>query len=231
MNTLISRIHANVLGLTRIHGVRYTFRHLLIPTATARLRGAILAAGCSRWDPPRFADRGARIISDRDSAIDLGKKVQLHSRARIVAARSTHQGHPSKIRIGSNSLLKADSLLMAVSGTIEIGSESAIGRRSEIHCRDATIAIGNHVRIAPETMIMTGNHVFDRSDIPISDQGVTHESVVIEDDVWIGTRVIILPGVTIGNGSVVGAGAVVSHDVEPTMIVAGVPARPVRPRN
>jgi maltose O-acetyltransferase len=63
------------------------------------------------------------------------------------------------------------------------------------------------------------------------DQGFKDkEPVIIEDDVWIGARVIILPGVKIGKGSIVGAGAVVTKDVEPYSIVAGVPAKLIRKR-
>ena len=75
------------------------------------------------------------------------------------------------------------------------------------------------------------NHAFDRTDIPMNQQGFTPEKpIVIEDDVWIGARVIILPGVHIGTGAVVGAGAVVTKDVPDYAVVGGNPARILKMR-
>ncbi len=90
--------------------------------------------------------------------------------------------------------------------------------------------IGDDVRIAPHAMIIAANHVFDDSDRPISAQGLRSAPIVIEDDVWIGGRVSIMAGVTIGRGSVLAAGAVVTKDVPPGVVVGGVPARTIKQR-
>lgn len=91
--------------------------------------------------------------------------------------------------------------------------------------------IGNHVMIAPNCSILTKNHCYGRTDIPMSLQGETPEEMVhIEDDVWLGRSVIVLPGVRIGKGSIVAAGAVVSKSVEPYSIVGGVPAKLIKKR-
>jgi acetyltransferase-like isoleucine patch superfamily enzyme len=79
-------------------------------------------------------------------------------------------------------------------------------------------------------MIIGANHRFDDLSRPIAKQGLVRKSVVIEDDVWIGGRVNILAGVTVGRGSVVAAGAVVTHDVPPYSVVAGVPAKVIKTR-
>lgn len=110
-----------------------------------------------------------------------------------------------------------------------------IGSRVSIHpfsYIDATggLIIGTDVSIAHAVTIMSTEHRFDRSDIPIRDQGTIEKPVVIESDVWIGAGARILGGVTIGQGAVVAAGAVVNRDVLRRSIVAGVPARPVRSR-
>ena len=79
--------------------------------------------------------------------------------------------------------------------------------------------------------IITRNHRFDRTDIPMMEQGFEPERpVTIGDDVWIGDRVMILPGVTVGTGSILAAGAVVAEDVPDYAIAAGVPARVIRLR-
>ena len=89
-----------------------------------------------------------------------------------------------------------------------------------------SVTIGSYVMMGPECVLLSHNHRFDRLDIPMCQQGFSEEQPIhIGNDVWIGTRAIILPGVTVGDHSVVGAGAVVTKDVPPYAIVAGVPAR------
>ena len=110
-----------------------------------------------------------------------------------------------------------------------------IGSRVSIHpfCYiDATggLSIGDDVSVAHAVTIMTTEHRFDDLDLPIRDQGVSSGRVVIDNDVWIGAGARVLAGVTVGRGSVVAAGAVVTRDVLPFTVVAGVPARLVRER-
>lgn len=85
--------------------------------------------------------------------------------------------------------------------------------------------------MGPEVYIYTQNHRFDQLDITMDSQGFGEEkSVVIEDDVWIGSRVTILPGVTVGTGSVIGASSVVTKDIPPYSIACGNPAKIVKSR-
>lgn len=92
--------------------------------------------------------------------------------------------------------------------------------------------IGNDVMFGPDVSILSGGHNFERIDIPMREQGATpRRPVVIGDDVWIGTRVIILPGVHIGSHAIIGAGSVVTKDVPEYAIVAGNPATIKKFRN
>lgn len=112
--------------------------------------------------------------------------------------------------------------------SVELGDHSGIGIRAQINGK--TI-IGKNVMMGPDVCIYASNHAFDRTDIPMNRQGYTPEKpVVIEDDVWIGARVIILPGVHIGTGAVIGAGAVVTKDVPDYAVVGGNPARILKMR-
>ena len=96
---------------------------------------------------------------------------------------------------------------------LEIGNNSGIGINCEVY---GSIKIGENVMMGPEVIIYTSGHKFDRTDIPMMEQGSTDEKpVIIGNDVWIGRRVMIMPGVTIGDGVVIGAGAVVTKDIEP----------------
>jgi maltose O-acetyltransferase len=114
---------------------------------------------------------------------------------------------------------------------IEIGDNSGIG----VNCHvPSDIRIGNDVMMGPEVLIIgqNQNHRFDDLTVPMRLQGHNASSpVVVEDDVWIGARVIILPGIKIGKGAILGAGAIVTRDVPPYAICVGNPARVVRFRN
>ena len=114
------------------------------------------------------------------------------------------------------------------SKSIVIGDNSGIG----IDCvLQGEIVIGNNVMMGPQVWIYTRNHEHGRTDIPMIKQGFEQsQKVVIEDDVWIGARVTILPGLTIGRGSIIGASAVVTKDVPEYSIVAGNPAKVVKMR-
>jgi acetyltransferase-like isoleucine patch superfamily enzyme len=97
---------------------------------------------------------------------------------------------------------------------------------------DEGTRIGANVMMGPEVVIFSYNHATSRVDIPMIRQGFTAcFPVTIGDDVWIGRRVIILPGVTVGSGCILGAGAVISRDVPPGAVAVGNPARVVRYRH
>lgn len=84
--------------------------------------------------------------------------------------------------------------------------------------------------MGPEVTILTHTHCIDRIDIPMSRQGSIVKKVCIGNDVWIGMRSIIMPGVKIGDGAVIGAGAIVTKDVPAFAIVGGVPAKVIKYR-
>lgn len=91
--------------------------------------------------------------------------------------------------------------------------------------------IGNYVMIAPNVAILNSKHKYSRTNIPMICQGVErNNNPVIEDDVWIGRNAIIMPGVKIGKGSIIAAGAIVTKDVQPFSIVAGIPAKLIKKR-
>lgn len=109
-----------------------------------------------------------------------------------------------------------------------IGNDSGIGINSFI---GSGTKIGDHVMMGPDCLIYTSQHEHSATDIPMDSQGMTAVSpVIIGDDVWIGARVIIMPGVKIGNGVIIGAGSVVTKDVPDYVVVAGAPARIVKTR-
>ena len=112
---------------------------------------------------------------------------------------------------------------------LSIGDNSGIGVNCEVY---GSVTIGHNVMMGPEVVIYTRSHSHDRTDITMIEQGFEDEKpVTIGNDVWIGRRVMLMPGVNIGNGVIIGAGAVVTKDVPDYCIVGGVPAKVIKERS
>ena len=124
----------------------------------------------------------------------------------------------------------AEQVMINNPGNVTMGDNCYIGTGVQFYPWQAPITIGNNVLIAAGARLITRKHGFGEFEHPMAAQGYTHAPIVVEDDVWIGFGAVILPGVTIGRGSIVGAGTVVSRDVEPYSIVGGVPARLIKKR-
>lgn len=106
--------------------------------------------------------------------------------------------------------------------SLQIGYHSGIGINAHLH---GTVIIGDNCMMGADVTIYTTNHTTARTDIPMCQQGFDScKPVVIGNDVWIGGHVIVLPGVHVGDGAILAAGAVVTKDVPPYTIVAGNPA-------
>lgn len=161
--------------------------------------------------------------------------------------------YPRCLKVGDNVTIEGPGYLHCLSQAgVRIGSNSNIGRNFYLHCGGTLeshargffhlgensfigcnavmgagggIRIGSHVQIGQTVNMHAENHNFRDADRRIDQQGVSYQGIVVEDDVWIGSKATILDGVTIGRGAVVGAGAVVTKSVPPYAIVVGVPAR------
>ncbi len=134
--------------------------------------------------------------------IKIGPGSTIHMMARIY--------DPRHITIGNDTI---------------IGEQVTLDGRQQLPDSKGGLEIGSHVDIASQVMIWTSEH-----DIHSSDMRPIEEKVIIKDYVFIGPRAIILPGVTVGKGAIIGAGAVVTKDVPPRAIVAGVPAKKIGER-
>ncbi len=134
--------------------------------------------------------------------IGEGTFVMHHAELHVYNFRSIPHSH---IRIGRNCLISEYNVLRGQGG----------------------ITIGDNVYTAPLVQMLAVDHVYDDPTRPIIEQGITANGIVIEDNAWIGAGAIILDGVRVGKGAVVGAGAVVTEDVPPHTVVAGVPAEVV----
>lgn len=140
---------------------------------------------------------------------------------------------PNGIEIGEDSIVMHGAVLHVYNfrglpnAGIKIGRDSLIGEYSIIRGQGG-VTIGDRVFTSPFTQIIAVNHIFDDPQRPFIDQGITAEGIVIEDDCWLGAGAVITDGVRVGKGSVVAAGAVVTKDVPPHSVVAGVPAKVIK---
>jgi acetyltransferase-like isoleucine patch superfamily enzyme len=172
-------------------------------------------AGIERGVRLRFADH---IVLRRGSYLDEG--VYLHA-------------CPRGIEIGERTIVMHGAVLHVYNfrgiphSGIQVGSDSLIGEYTVIRGQGG-VRIGERVYTSPFTQILAVNHVFEDPGRPFIEQGITARGITIEDDVWLGAGAIVTDGVRVGRGSVVAAGAVVTEDVPPHSVVAGVPARVVR---
>lgn len=155
-------------------------------------------------------DISGEILIKKGAVIKRGAGVCVEKSAKFFAGE--------KFFLGRNSFVKC------YNGEIFIGNNVSFNAYVFVNGAGG-ISIGDNVRVGAHTSIIASNHVFIDKALPIVYQGTTCEGIIIQDDVWLGTGVRILDGVTIGKGSVIAAGAVVTKDVVPFSIVGGVPAK------
>ena len=130
-----------------------------------------------------------------------------------------------KFWLGDYSVVESFACINNAVGDVIIGDHTRIGLHDTII---GPVTIGSHVNLAQGITITALNHNFDDSEKRIDQQGISTKEVVLEDDIWVGANAVILPGVTIGKHAVVAAGAIVTKDVPPHSLVAGVPAKVIR---
>ncbi len=150
-----------------------------------------------------------------------------HRGRHSVIHRSVRMDTPPyrKFRLGDYSVIESFACINNAVGDVVIGDYTRIGLHNTVI---GPVTIGSHVNLAQGITITALNHNFSDPQKRIDEQGVSTIPVTIGDDIWIGANAVVLPGVTIGNHSVIAAGAVVTKDVPPHSLAAGVPAKIIR---
>ena len=150
-----------------------------------------------------------------------------HRGKNSVIHRSARMDTPPyrKFSLGDYSVVESFACINNAVGDVIIGNHTRVGLHNTII---GPVKIGNNVNLAQGITVTALNHNFSDSNKQIDEQGVSTNPVTIEDDVWIGANAVVLPGVKIGNHCVVAAGAVVTKDVPPHSLVAGVPAKVIK---
>lgn len=183
-----------------------------------------------------------RLIMKLDGApaIEAGVRIAYASNVHLGRSVYLDQGvylHalPGGIAIGENTFVMHHTMLHVFNfrnlpnAGITIGKNCFIGEFNVIRGQGG-VHIGNDVYTGPMVQLVAINHVYQDPDLPIREQGITAQGIIIEDDVWLGASVTVVDGVTIGRGSIIGAGSVVTRDIPPYSIAVGTPAKPLRDR-
>lgn len=161
-----------------------------------------------------------------------------HLRARhpdLRLARGVDIRSPHRLEVGRDVFLDVGAVLhcggmdWCPHGYVRLGDRTYVGPNAVLF-GGGGVEVGADALISPGVVLTSHEHTFSDAAVPIREQPLDMAPVVLEDDVWIGANAVVLPGVRVGRGAVVGAGAVVTRDVAPGALVMGVPAREVRRR-
>lgn len=155
--------------------------------------------------------RGVRIT--HASHITCGRNVKFEDYAEIQGLCREGLVFGDDVTIGRDVMIRPSSYYGKDLGMgLRVGNHSSIGPHAYVGC-SGMITIGKNVMFGPKCSLFAENHVFEDVNTTIKSQGVSQKGITIEDDCWIGSNVVILDGVTIGKGSVIAAGAIVTKNV------------------
>lgn len=195
-----------------------------IPTVVGLAVRAVMYRMIIRMDGWAAIERNVRLRFANH--LHLGHGVYLDEQTYLHAC-------PGGISIGNDTIVMYGAILHVYNfrnlphAFIRVGRDCLIGEYTVIRGQGG-VEIGDRVYTSPFTQIIAVNHVFHDASRPFVHQGITAEGIKIDDDVWLGAGAVITDGVHVGRGAVVAAGAVVTKDVPPHTVVAGVPALPIR---
>ncbi len=170
------------------------------------------------------------IFKHRENKVSLVKKIfQLWNKELKIGCSSTIDfrafiSRGGEVIVGEGCAIRAGTQLLPSNGHIKIGNNVSINQYCIINGHGG-VDIGNDVMIAAYSCFYSFNHGVVLNTIPMKNQPLEKKGIKIKNDVWIGAHSVILDGVTINDGAVVAAGAVVTKDVPENAIVAGVPAK------
>lgn len=165
-----------------------------------------------------------RILIDKACKLSIGDNVEFRRNIEI----RVHGG--SKIVIASNVRIdRGVRLLSANESKIELKTGVRVGLYTVFNGGD-DITVGEKSLISGFVYLQTSMHAYAQSAMAVQDQGYSHAPVKLEQDVWLGTHVVVMPGVTIAKGCVVGSNAVVTKSVGEYQIIAGIPAKTIKER-
>jgi acetyltransferase-like isoleucine patch superfamily enzyme len=154
----------------------------------------------------------------------IGQDIYIHPSAYISSKAVLKAGKGGRIEIGADCEIHDYAMVLAYGGKIIIGSNTSLNPFS-IAYGHGGLRIGSGVIIAAHVIIIPANHILGDFDTPLRSRGVISKGISIQDNVWLGTGVKVLDGVKIGSDAVVGAGSIVTKNIEAGTTVVGIPAK------
>lgn len=225
LRTRLNRLYRAKRGLSEGIDDNVPFAYIfnvLVSKALQRTRAI------SRGIPNGYVGRGVKIVGR--SHLSLGTDVVIGDGVALHAFSAKGIVLGDRVTVDTHSILRATAVIRNYGTGIAVGSRTAIGAYNVI-LGQGGVTIGSDCLLGPNVTLLSENHVFDSSRMPIREQGEVRAGLCIRDNVWIGAGATIMSGVTIGAGAIVAAGAVVTKDVEEFTIVGGVPAVVLRTRD
>ena len=168
---------------------------------------------------------GANVVLRHPHKIFIGDNVVVDDNCCLDAKGTTNHG----ITIASGVFVGRNTILSCKNGDIVLEEDANVGFNVEIFSA-ARVRVGARTLIAAYTYLVGGDHLYDRTDVPVLHQGRTAKGIDVGDNAWLGAHVVISDGCRIGRDAIVGAGAVVTADIPDFHIAAGVPARLIKDR-
>jgi acetyltransferase-like isoleucine patch superfamily enzyme len=175
------------------------------------------------WIYRRYKFPGITIEGD-PRKVTIGNNTVIHKGAIL------NVKHGGSITVGSDCEIHHGVFLASYGGEIRLGNNCSLNPYCVVYGHGG-LYIGNHVRVATQTVIVPANHVFMDASKLIGEQGLTRQGITIGNDVWIGAGVKVLDGITIAEGAVIAAGTVVNKSIETYEVHAGVPNKTITKRS
>ncbi len=192
------------------------------------IRGLLFTFTMYNSHPLKFIGRNVKIKFGHK--IKFGKNLFLGDFVNLMALCENGIVGGKNVSVRRGTTIDCTGVYSQIGQGIVIGDNVGISDNCFIQVR-GNVKIGNDVIIGPNTSIFSENHNYNDEFTLVRKQGVTRKGVIIEDNVWIGAKVVILDGVKIGSGSIISAGSVVNKDVIKDSIVGGIPAKLIKMKN
>lgn len=202
--------------------VGYSLRRALMAA-----RGLALVVRTRRWVYPVFVGRGVVVTDAGNLRLSPGVTIGDYCRLDCLGRAGIILGPGTTLRRGVH--IEVTSNLKRLAFGCKLGARVGVSEGSFIGAK-GPVSIGDDTDIGPGCKIIAENHSFDDVARPIREQPLSRRGIAVGRDCWLGANVVVLDGCSVGDGAVVAAGSVVTDEVAPDMIVAGVPAAPLRPR-
>lgn len=193
-----------------------------------RIKNSFYGRKFGYLDPLCEISRKANVFGGKNIRIGRGTKVYKNSSLQC-ADPDNKKSISGTISIGENGYILPFAYIISYGGNIEIGNNFSLHPYSMIY-GNGGVKIGNNVRIAAHSVIISANHSFVNREMPIFEQSLSKLGVEIKNDVWIGAGCYVLDGVVIEEGCVIGAGSVVTKSTTPFGVYVGNPARRIKTR-